>query len=317
MLARDMAATPVRNRSTSPPSSTAVTIRVDESPFRSTQSRLRVEDLPTRRVKSARLTASTDSLQSGAEAVIAQAQAKAQALRKASGKGTSDGLPTSWEDGGPSATPEAIVDSMGDTAVAMPGSKLSLRSNGSAATRPSYDKAMDRPGYMQGIAPRLPAPVREDSDQLSYAGTEATDLDAALGLPPSDSLISPQASYRRALGSAPISPGSLPTLDPPPYQSQAETMTPASVDRQDSYAGATMAQGLLSPGSLPRLLVAVPETGEDSAAASGHGHPPPVTAVPQLAKEGSYAVALGNAVSPGSLPTLTQREQDFGHESVV
>ena len=305
MLARDMAATPVRNRSTSPPSADSPSGRRSASPCTGRTAVTLQADFPTN-IEEAN---NSDSDPQPGRAAQVQAQATANGMQ-ASSKIKGDENGTTWEgDDLSAAAPEA--------AVAMPGSKLSLRSNGSAATRPSYDKAMDRPGYMQGIAPRLPAPVREDSDQLSYAGTEATDLDAALGLPPSDSLISPQASYRRALGSAPISPGSLPTLDPPPYQSQAETMTPASVDRQDSYAGATMAQGLLSPGSLPRLLVAVPETGEDSAAASGHGHPPPVTAVPQLAKAGSYAVALGNAVSPGSLPTLTQREQDFGHESVV
>ena len=314
MLARDMAATPVRNRSTSPPSADSPSGRRSASPCTGRTAVTLQADFPTN-IEEAN---NSDSDPQPGRAAQVQAQATANGMQ-ASSKIKGDENGTTWEgDDLSAAAPEA--------AVAMPGSKLSLRSNGSAATRPSYDKAMDRPGYMQGIAPRggaLPAPVREDNDQLAYAGTETTDLDAALDpSPPRRSVVQgsilPSLAQVTSLHSVadPDSTGAeLGEHDHHPKLQRQRT--PPSVSRQDSYACATMAQGLLSPGSLPRLLVAVPETGEDSVVASGRGHPPSAqlpTPTARLSKEDSYATALGNIVSAGSLPSCTG---SLGKESAV
>eukprot|EP00045_Choanoeca_perplexa_P015120 m.183334 g.183334 ORF g.183334 m.183334 type:complete len:1150 (-) comp16892_c0_seq3:108-3557(-) len=366
MLSRDMSASadPLSGkRSSSPQTSARVAIQVDEA--------VPSNDVPTRPADGQGTSIDTPR-SSYEQAVVAQARAKAQALRQtlkakestvshaasdstvnhAASEGHKASVTTESTVVSPTATPGAVVATeWAHATLTSPkqSSNLTLKSDESAITRPSYDKAMDRPGYVRGASAirgaALPTPTRQDVDASSQderasvpgqACSDMTDLDAALeSLKPP---MSQQGSYQQALGSAPLSPGSLPNLRPPvadpqselqppnpttnsqsraerhPPRLQRQQRTPASVGRQDSYANATMAQGILSPGSLPRLMFAVRES-ED--VAKGPSALPPVMAAqraPHLDKQGSYAVALDSMMSPGSLPNL---RTDQAQESVV
>jgi hypothetical protein len=62
-------------------------------------------------------------------------------------------------------------------------------------------------------------------------------------------------------------------------------------------------------------MVTVPEASDtaNTLQAVSASQAPPTSRPVQLTKEDSYAVALGNMVSPGSMPSLKQQ----GQESVV
>eukprot|EP00730_Choanoeca_flexa_P017408 TRINITY_DN8384_c0_g2_i1.p1 TRINITY_DN8384_c0_g2~~TRINITY_DN8384_c0_g2_i1.p1 ORF type:complete len:1077 (+),score=245.27 TRINITY_DN8384_c0_g2_i1:456-3233(+) len=250
----------------------------------------------------------------------------------------SNGVETNASNSVQSQAPQGLAPAVLDKQA----SRSTVKSGHSAATEQSYSKAMAQPEVLRGTSAlkigHLPPMTRQDKDDESVsAPTEVTNVDD-IGNDATKPPLLAQPSYQQALGQAPLSPGSLPRLHTvieqdneqdsnavdvgvvvPTAPGTCPSSHPPPVERKDSYAHATLASGILSPGSLPKLSVPIVA---DDGTASKPGETVAVVTGPQggggsrppLLKDGSYAVALGNMLSPGSLPKL--RDLD-GQESVV